>query len=77
MGATLNKDEMRRRLGANIQACRISLDLTQQQLADMTGFSRSYIAEIESGKRNASVNNLFRIAQGLEVNLFNLFQGVD
>src|SRR5262249_10575915 len=45
---------------------RESLALTQAELAERTGFHRSYIAGIELGARNLSVRNLSRLSEWLE-----------
>jgi len=40
---------------------------SQDEFADLVGMSRSYITEIETGKRNISILNLIGIMQGLNV----------
>ena len=39
--------------------------LTQTKLAELTGLSRTLIVEIEGGTRNATPENLIRIAKAL------------
>lgn len=46
--------------------------LTQQQLADKVGISKSYLSQIESGKRTGSVEALTAVAQALDVSLDDL-----
>ena len=41
---------------------------SQEEFADIAGFSRSYYTEIETGKRNISVLNLIKIIEALNVN---------
>jgi DNA-binding XRE family transcriptional regulator len=43
--------------------------LTQQQLADAAGFSKSYLSQIESGKRTGTAEVLAAIASGLGLTL--------
>ena len=43
----------------------------------MVNMDRSYIAEIEAGKRNPSIGVIEKIADGLDVSLAQLFEGVD
>jgi DNA-binding XRE family transcriptional regulator len=43
--------------------------LTQQDLADKAGISKSYLSQIESGKRQGTVETLSAIARSLEVPL--------
>lgn len=42
--------------------------LSQQELADQVGISKSYISSLELGYRAPSLNLLVKIAQTLEVN---------
>ena len=53
-------------LGANIRKWRENKGLTQEQFASLVGFTRSYITEIENGKRNISFLNLVKIVKSLE-----------
>ena len=48
---------------------RIRLRLTQQQLADAVGISRAYVATIESGHANPSLEVVERIARALRLEL--------
>jgi len=43
--------------------------LTQQKLADQAGISKSYLSQIESGKRQGTVETLTAIARALDVPL--------
>ncbi len=50
------------------QACRdtrLSLDVSQQQLADAIGVSRGYVANVESGRANPTLAQAERIAAAL------------
>lgn len=42
-------------------------------MAEKIGIDRSFLADVERGKRNISIQNLALIAQGLEVTLSQLF----
>jgi len=39
---------------------------SQEEFAEIAGFSRSYYTEIETGKRNISVLNLIKIIEALK-----------
>jgi transcriptional regulator with XRE-family HTH domain len=56
-----------RLLGLHVRKWREQRGLTQEQLALVVGFTRSYITEIETGKRNISFLNLTKILDVLEV----------
>ena len=62
----------RRILAKKIKLLRFSRGWSQETLAELCGFSRSYIANIESGKHNVSLDNLERIAQTFEVPIAEL-----
>ncbi|QTN01538.1 helix-turn-helix domain-containing protein [Sediminibacillus dalangtanensis] len=47
--------------------------MTQEELADLAGFSRSYYTEIETGKRNISLLNIRRLAEALDIPIKDLF----
>ncbi len=65
--------DIRSRIGLRIKQLRAEDDLTQDDLAYSIGLSRSYLAEIETGKRNVSMVNLERIAAGLHKSLADFF----
>ena len=62
----------RRILVKKIKLLRYSHGWSQETLAELCGFSRSYIANIESGKHNLSLDNLERIAEVFEVSIAEL-----
>ena len=54
------------KLGENIRKIRNQRGYSQEEFAEIAGFSRSYYTEIETGKRNISILNLIKIAQALK-----------
>ncbi len=56
------------KIGDNIRTVRKQRGYSQEEFADIVGFSRSYYTEIETGKRNISVLNLSKILKALNVN---------
>ena len=65
--------DIRIRIGLRIKQLRAQAGLTQDQLAYSIELSRSYLAEVETGKRNISSVNLERICGGLGVSLAEFF----
>ncbi len=63
---------IRRILAKKIKLLRAARGWSQETLAELCGFSRSYIANIESGKHNLSLDNLERIAEAFEVPIAEL-----
>lgn len=68
--------DVRARFGQKLRTLRKKRGWTQAELADILGLDRSYLAEIEAGKRNVCLFNLSVIAQGLGVTLAQLFSRV-
>lgn len=67
----------RRALGRRISLLRQERGLSQYRFSAMVGINRSYLIDVEKGRRNVSVDNLIRIAQGLGIPLSELTKGVD
>ena len=61
------------RVGLRIKELRNALGYSQETLAYSIEMSRTYLAEVEIGKRNISIANIDRIAQGLGVSLKEFF----
>jgi XRE family transcriptional regulator, regulator of sulfur utilization len=61
------------RLGQRIRFLRKRKGWTQVVMAEKIGIDRSFLADVERGKRNLSVLNLSLIARGLGVSLSRLF----
>ncbi len=57
--------ETRVRIGQRITALRMKKGITQQQLADATGFKQPHIARIEKGKYSVGIDTIEMIANVL------------
>jgi transcriptional regulator with XRE-family HTH domain len=68
-----NKADVKRRFGAAVRRRRIELNLSQEELADRAALHRTYIADIERGARNVSLQNIEKLAQALQVSVSDLF----
>ncbi len=64
--------DMRRLVGRNVRQIRIRRGLTQEQLAERSGFSQQYISGLENGLRNPTIVSIYEIAQALEVSHMDL-----
>lgn len=67
------EDSIQQLLGRAIRKRRMALGLSQEKFALKIGMDRTYYASVEAGKRNISVVNIKKIADGLEVSLSELF----
>ncbi len=54
-------------MGDNVRRHRLRLRLTQEDLAAETDLKRSYLSELENGRRNPTVRVLGRLADALGV----------
>lgn len=61
-------------LGTAIRNRREALELTQEDLAEIAGFDRTYISLVERGKRNLSILNLQVIAVSLRWKVSDLLK---
>lgn len=64
--------DMRKLIGENVRRARLARGLTQEQLAERSGFSQQYISELEHGKRNPTIVSIYEIAQALNVDHLEL-----
>ena len=55
--------------GAAIRARRKQLNYTQAQLASFTGFSVSFLSDLENGKETAEIGKALFIAQTLGIDM--------
>lgn len=63
-------------LGNRIKELRTATGLSQEKFALKIGMDRTYFSSVESGKRNISIVNLEKIANGLDITLSELFKGM-
>ena len=61
------------RVGLRIKELRAELGMSQEAFTYSIEMSRTYFAEVETGKRNVSIENIDRIARGLGVSLKEFF----
>lgn len=57
--------DMRKLVGRNVKAARQQAGLSQEQLAERSGFSQQYLSGLERGHRNPTIVSLYEIAQAL------------
>ena len=51
--------------------------LSQERFALLIDMDRTYYASVESGRRNISIQNIKKIADGLEITVSSLFQAAE
>lgn len=62
-------------VGERIKERRLDIGWTQDQLCTKAGLSKSFLSELENGKRSVSAANLLDIARALNVSLDYLMTG--
>lgn len=62
--------------GKNIKDLRVKRGYSQEKLAEIADFDRTYISLIERGKRNLSLINICRFAKALGVKPFQLIENL-
>ena len=62
--------------GKRVRELRLDMKLSQEKFALKINMDRTYFSSVESGKRNISLENIKKIADGLNVTLEELFRGL-
>jgi transcriptional regulator with XRE-family HTH domain len=63
---------MRRLVGQNVRRFREKKGLTQEEFADVSGFSQQYISSLERGRRNPTIITLYELSIALGVSHLDL-----
>ena len=59
--------DIRIRLGRNVRALREARGWSQEEYADRAGIHRTYVSDIERGRRNPTITVVEKLAVPLEV----------
>ena len=71
------QEEIRVAYGKAVRAIRQDKKISQEELGDLCGLHRTYISDIELGKRNVSLENIDKIAHALQMKKSELFIEVE
>ena len=63
--------------GEAIRHIRQKRKISQEELADRSNLHRTYISDVELGKRNISLANIEKIAQALKMRISDIFIEVE
>ena len=69
--------ELRKRFGSAIRKLRMNRGISQEAFADLCNLHRTYISDIELGKRNVSLENIKHIADAIGIKMSDLFEEVE
>jgi transcriptional regulator with XRE-family HTH domain len=64
--------DMRKLVGRNVKRIRQDRGLTQEALAERSGFSQQYISGLEQGRRNPTIVSIYELATALGVSHMEL-----
>lgn len=64
------------KIGNRIRELRNRTGLSQEKFAQKIGMDRTNFASVELGKRNISIVNIEKIANGLDVSLSEFFKDI-
>ena len=65
---------IQKELGKRIRELRKEKGYSQEKFALLINMDRTYLASVETGKRNISIKNIKKITDGLEISLEELFK---
>ena len=61
------KSEFLRTFGEKVRELRDERHLTQEKVAEKADLSWSYVSQVERGQHNLGIENLVKLARGLDV----------
>jgi transcriptional regulator with XRE-family HTH domain len=67
-------DSLRNVVAANVKDRRLRLGLSQEELADICGYHRTYVGSVERAERNITLSTLEALAEALGVTATDLLQ---
>jgi transcriptional regulator with XRE-family HTH domain len=68
--------DMRRLVGRNVRRIRQKKGLTQEEFAEISGFSQQYLSSLENGRRNPTVVTIYELATALGVSHMELVRPI-
>jgi len=69
--------DLRKLVGRNVKRIRQEKGLTQEQLAELSGFSQQYLSGLEQGRRNPTIVSLYELATALGVSHMELVRSTE
>ena len=68
------KEDVLIQFGKKIKEFRLQNKWSQEELADKSGFHRTYIGMVERGERNISLKNIEKFAETFKIHIKILFE---
>lgn len=61
------------KVGQRIKELRLKLGISQEALANKAGIDRTYVTDVENGRRNIAIENLEKLILSLDISLAEFF----
>lgn len=65
-----------KRLGSQIEECRHTAGMSQEDLSIICEMDRTFLGRIENGRANPTFRTIVKLSKGLQVPLRDLFEGI-
>lgn len=65
--------DIKDKVGQRIKELRLELGISQEALGNKAGVDRTYVTDVENGRRNISVEVLEKLIKALEVSFQDFF----
>lgn len=59
--------------GKRVKELRLQKGISQEKLANIAGLDRTYMTQVENGKRNLTIEKIRQICKGLNISLSDFF----
>src|SRR6267378_7108845 len=69
--------DVQKGFGAEVKRRRIQLGISQEKLAERANLHRTYVSDVEAGKRNPSLASIQRLTLALGASLGAIFASVE
>jgi transcriptional regulator with XRE-family HTH domain len=76
MGTEIDETAITHSLGANVREHREQAGLSQGALADLANIHRTYLNQVENGRKAITVPVLVRLSRALDITPAELLQGI-
>lgn len=73
----LEPSDARRRIAENVRRLRKERGLSQEEMAELADFHRTYVSQLERCVTNISIDGLERLANALGVDIVTLLAKID
>lgn len=73
----ISKENILNAFGKLVKERRQALNLSQEELGELSGLDRTYISGVERGLRNLSLTSIVSISNSLQISSSELLQGLE